>query len=87
MGGLVHERWLAPSGAAFQRLALGCCVTLTLVQMGRGVLWTWSGVTGPAVMLFGGLTLLCAWRGGVARSLVVLVILLAYTAWIAMRGW
>lgn len=86
-GGLVHDRWLAPSGAAFQRLAVGCCATLALVQIGRGVLWTWGGASGPALALFGGLTLLCAWRGGLTRSLAVLATLLVYTGWIAVRGW
>ncbi len=86
-GGLVHDRWLAPSGAAFQRLALACCATLALVQVGRGLLWTWSGFTTPALALFGGLTLLCTWRGGLTRSLAVLAALLAYAGWIAVRGW
>jgi hypothetical protein len=87
MGGLVHDRWLSPSGVAFQRLALACCVTLALVQVGRGMLWTWSGFTTPALALFGGLTLLCAWRGGLTRSLAVLAALLAYAGWISVRGW
>jgi len=86
-GGLVHDRWLAPSGAPFQRLALTCCATLALVQIGRGLLWTWSGITTPALVLFGALTLLCAWRGGLTRSFAVLFVLLAYMGWITTRGW
>lgn len=87
IGGIVHDRWLAPSGAAFARVALTCCATLALVQAGRGLLWTWSGATGPALALFAGLTLLCVWRSGLTRSLAVLVLLLVYMAWIALRGW
>ncbi len=86
-GGVVHDRWLAPAGARFQRVALACGVTLALVQMGRGLLWTWSGMTGPALALFGGLAALCAWRGGVGRSWAVLAVLIGYTAWIAVRVW
>jgi hypothetical protein len=86
-GGLVHDRWLAPSGAPFRRLALACCTTLALVQISRGLLWTWSGMTTPVLVLFGTLTLLCAWRGGLTRSLAVMIVLLAYMGWITMRGW
>jgi len=86
-GGLVHDRWLAPPGTAFHRMALACCAALAMVQVARGLLWTWSGITGPALSLFAVLTLLSAWRGRLARSLAVLVVLLVYTAWIAVRGW
>ena len=86
-GGLVHDRWLAPSGAIFPRLALGCCAALALVQAVRGVIWTWSGMTTPALLLFVGLLILCAWHGGLTRSLGVLAVLLGYMGWIAMRGW
>lgn len=82
------DRWLAPSGAAFPRVALSCCAALALVQAGRGLLWTWAGITAPALGLFAALLLLlCAWRGGLTRSVGVLAILLGYMGWIAVRGW
>ncbi|MBL0159084.1 MAG: hypothetical protein IPP47_18520 [Bryobacterales bacterium] len=86
-GGLVHDRWLAPSGAAFRRVALICCAALALVQAARGLLWTWAGMTTPALALFAAMLLLCAWRGGLTRSFGVLAVLLGYTGWIAVRGW
>jgi len=66
---------------------MGCCTTLALVQVARGVLWTWDGMTTPALVLFGVLLALGVWRPTLTRSLIVLVVLLGYTAWIAMRGW
>ena len=44
-------------------------------------------MTTPALALFGGLLALCAWRPTLTRSLIVLVVMLGYTAWIAIRGW
>lgn len=86
LGGIGAPRFLGVFNLRLP-VALLCAVALTLVQIGRGLLWTWSGMTTPACLLFAALSALGLWRPKLISGLAALLPLLAYTAWIAHRGW
>lgn len=86
LGGIGVPRTIGFANARLP-VALVCALTLALVQAGRGFLWTWSGMTTPACALFAILSALGIWRPRLISGPAALLPLLAYTAWIAMRGW
>jgi hypothetical protein len=86
LGGTGVPRMLGFAGLRIP-VALLCALALTLVQVGRGLLWTWSGMTTPACVLFAALSALGLWRPRLISGLAAVAPLLAYSAWIAYRGW
>lgn len=87
LGGLVHGLFTRAAGAHWQWAAVGCSFALASVQAARGFLWTWEGMTRPALLLFSTLGVLCALSRRTAASACIVLPLVGYLYWIAMRGY
>ncbi len=86
LGGLVHSLFTRTPGGRWQWAAVGCSLALAAVQTARGMLWTWDGMTRPALMLFSTLAVLCALSRRASASAAILLPLLGYLYWVSIRG-
>ncbi|MGC4048573.1 MAG: hypothetical protein QM757_03465 [Paludibaculum sp.] len=87
LGGLVHGLFTRKPGARWQWAAVACSLTLAAVQTARGLLWTWDGITRPALMLFSTLAVLSALSRRASASAMILLPLIGYLYWMSMRGY
>ncbi len=86
-GGVMAARWWGSRSRRFGWASLAMYALLTGVQVVRGMLWGFSGMTVPALGLFAVLALLVAVKREWADNPALLAPLGAYLYWMASRGW